>query len=166
MKMLEEQERATSKSCWWRSVVKAGLGGGGEGTSPRIMGWGRCELKTFYDPEGRRISGELFHMKGPASLFWILNLGAGIFDFGHLSMVVGCTWACLHDMSLGVYVCFDVMLVFMQVSKCFFCLGGLSGGAWGRLGDHWEATWSLSDHLGQVKRTNEIMQRDMVISFW
>ena len=31
------------------------MGGVGEGTFPRIMGWGICELKTPYDQEGRRI---------------------------------------------------------------------------------------------------------------
>ena len=45
---------------------------------------------------------------------------------------------------------------------CFWSLGALSGGGWGRLGNHWGAIWATSEHFRQVKRTNDCMGCAMV----
>ena len=54
------------------------------------------------------------------------------------------------------------MVVFIRVLS-FWDLGGLSGGAWGRLGNHRGATWGPLEHLAQVKRKNDTMRCDMMM---
>ena len=70
---------------------------------------------------------------------------------------------CVHVGTFTRYLnCFSVSVMF----SCFvFGLGGLSGSAWGHLGDQWGSTRALSEHHGQVKRKNENMRCDMVMWF-
>ena len=94
---------------------------------------------------------------GPPTVFRTLDLWAGILGAGE-----------------QIYTTFHVFFVYalssclylLVFSNCFGGLGGLSGGAWGRLGDYGGVTWAPAEHLGRVKRKNDNMRCDMIMCFW
>ena len=109
-------------------------------------------------------------LRGPPTLLWTLDLWPGTFDLGPLAMVLGCRRAQFTQYVIDFLYVFMWCVYLLFFSNVLFGLGGLSGGAWGRLGHPWGATWAPSEHLvgamEQVKSENVNTWCGLVMWFW